>query len=600
MEKHGTRHSNSSRASRSSNTSVERTSPPHQTLSKNYYRWLKHGILICLFLTYLIPVSILTSYFNYKFNQSMRESSKLQLFAVAESQKNTIDLFMQKKIVNVFNLFHKEDFSLRPSQAKMESYLISLIQSDDAFVDVGLINANGVQTGYAGPYPNLLNKDYSEEDWYNRLLNQSESYIVTDLYLGLRREPHFTVGIRRMVDDRMYVIRTSVYPDKLQDFVQTTSHGKQAMGFLVNQEGIYQVVVPELGELLEPAYYFPGEGRKTDVTLINWRGSTMLAAYTWLKEVPWCLVMLQPQDVAFEEMYAIRNTMIIGAAFLILGIMLFIWFIVNRLISNAQSLEQERIDLKSQLYHANKLVSVGELAGGVAHEINNPLAIIESEAGVIRDMLDPAMGMEASPEAIRKELDEINKAVRRAKGVTQKILSFVRKTEPQLIESDINQLLDEAVAGVKEQEFKVSGIQLVKDYDADLPKIYVDPDLLRQVFLNLLNNAGDVVGEGDTITLKTETGENCVKITIADTGIGMSQDVLEKIFMPFYTTKEVGKGTGLGLLICLNIVEGFGGRIQVQSSPGKGSAFTMLLPLPGRSLDNDDDNSLLNMNDTAV
>ena len=600
MEKHGTRHSNSSRASRSSNTSVERTSPPHQTLSKNYYRWLKHGILICLFLTYLIPVAILTSYFNYKFNQSMRESSKLQLFAVAESQKNTIDLFMQKKIVNVFNLFHKEDFSLRPSQAKMESYLISLIQSDDAFVDVGLINANGVQTGYAGPYPNLLNKDYSEEDWYNRLLNQSESYIVTDLYLGLRREPHFTVGIRRMVDDRMYVIRTSVYPDKLQDFVQTTSHGKQAMGFLVNQEGIYQVVVPEFGELLEPAYYFPGEGRKTDVTFINWRGQTMLAAYTWLKEVPWCLVMLQPQDVAFEEMYAIRNTMIIGAAFLILGIMLFIWFIVNRLISNAQSLEQERIDLKSQLYHANKLVSVGELAGGVAHEINNPLAIIESEAGVIRDMLDPAMGMEASPEAIRKELDEINKAVRRAKGVTQKILSFVRKTEPQLIESDINQLLDEAVAGVKEQEFKVSGIQLVKDYDTDLPKIYVDPDLLRQVFLNLLNNAGDVVGEGDAITLKTETGENCVKITIADTGIGMSQEVLEKIFMPFYTTKEVGKGTGLGLLICLNIVEGFGGRIQVQSSPGKGSAFTMVLPLPGRSLENDDDNSPLNMNDTAV
>ena len=515
----------------------------------------------------------------------MSESSKLQLVAVAESQKNIIDLFMQKKIVNVFNLFHKEDFSLRPTHEKMESYLKSLIQADDAFVDVGIINPGGIQMAYAGPYPNLLNKDYSDEDWYNKLLNQAESYIVTDLYLGLRREPHFTVGIKRMVDDRLYVVRTSVYPDKLQDFVQTTSHGKYAKGYLVNRQGIYQVVDPGLGSLLEPAYYFPGDNRRADVSFINWEGNTMLAAYTWLKEVPWCLVMLQPQEIAFEEMYAIRNTMIAGSAALILAIMIFIWLIVNTLINRAQSIEQERRDLKSQLYHANKLVSVGELAGGVAHEINNPLAIIESEAGVIKDMLDPAMGMEATPEAIRKELREIEKAVRRAKGVTQKILSFVRKTEPRLVESDINQILDEAVSGVKEQEFRVSGIELAREYDLNLPKVYVDPDLLRQVFLNLLNNAGDVVGEGDRITMKTERGRDSVRITIADTGTGMTPDQLEKIFMPFYTTKEVGKGTGLGLLICLNIVEGFGGRIEVQSKFGEGAAFTIVLPLPGKSLE---------------
>ena len=321
------------------------------------------------------------------------------------------------------------------------------------------------------------------------------------------------------------------------------------------------------------------------MTFINWDGRTMLAAYTWLKEVPWCLVMLQPQEIAFEEMYAIRNTMIFGAALLVLGIMSFIWLIVNILVNKAQAIERERRELRSQLYHANKLVSVGELAGGVAHEINNPLAIIEAEAGIIKDMLDPAMGFDASPDAIRKELDEIDKAVRRAKGVTQKILSFVRKTEPKLVESNVNLLLDEAVSGVKDQQFRVSGINLVKEYDENLPKIYVDPDLMRQVFLNLLNNASDAVGEGDTITLKTTAGENCVKITIADTGTGMAQDQIEKIFMPFYTTKEVGKGTGLGLLICLNIIEGFGGRIEVQSTPGEGSAFTMVLPLPGRSLE---------------
>ena len=585
------RYERSAPKSQGGKSPVKRAGTFFQSPSKNYYRWLKHGILICLFITYLIPVGALSLYFGYKFNESMKESSKLQLAAVAESQKNSIDLFMQKKIVNVFNLFHKEYFSLTPDKEKMEAYLESLVRTDDAFVDVGLINPQGIQKGYAGPYPNLLNKDYSDETWYENLLEQEENYIITDLYLGLRREPHFTVGVKRVVEDRAYVIRTSVYPDKLQDFVQTSSQGKETKGYLVNREGIYQVVAPELGDLLEPARYVPGGGKRADVTFVDWDGKSMLASYTWLKEVPWCLVMLQPESVAFGEMYTMRNTLIIGSALLVLGIMVFIWFVVNLLISKARSMEQERIDLKSQLYHANKLVSVGELAGGVAHEINNPLAIIESEAGVIRDMLDPAMGMDASPEAIRKELDEIEKGVRRAKGVTQKILSFVRKTEPQLVESDINYLLDEAVSGVKEQEFKVSGIHLVKEYADNLPKVYVDPDLLRQVFLNMLNNAGDAVEEGDSIILRTASDENCVKITIADTGMGMTPDQLEKIFMPFYTTKEVGKGTGLGLLICLNIIEGFGGRIKVRSAPGEGTAFTMLLPLPGRSVDEGGNNA---------
>ncbi len=555
-------------------------SSSRQESVRYYHRRLKHGILICLLITYLIPIVALTLYFNYNFNASMRESSKLQLAAVAESQRNTIDLFMQKRIVNVFNLFHMKDFSLEPSQENMQAYLENLVQSDDAFVDVGLINAQGIQAGYAGPYPHLQGKNYRDEKWYADLINQQESYIVTDLYLGLRLHPHFTIGVKQLVDGDYYVIRTSVYPDKLEDFLHAVNYDKQAKGFLVNRKGVYQVVVPELGALLEPANYVPDAEKQSDVATIKVNGESMLAAHTWLKEVPWCLVIMQPEALAFEEMYAIRNTMIVGSALLVLVIMVFIWIVVNRLFRGAQAVEQEKVELKSQLYHAHKLVSVGQLAGGVAHEINNPLAIIESESGIIRDMLDPDIGLDASPEAIRKELDEIDKAVHRAKGITQKILSFVRKTDPKLVETDINQLLDDVVSGVKEQEFKVSDIRLIKEYDPDIPKLQLDPDLMRQVFLNLLNNASDVVGKGDAITLKTVKEGDRVKIIVSDTGKGMNAQELEKIFMPFFTTKKVGRGTGLGLPISLNIVEGFGGQMTVESTPGAGTTFTIFLPLP--------------------
>jgi len=564
------------------NMSEECGNMPHPESLRTYHARLKQGILICLFITYLVPVVVLSLYFNYQFNANMRESGRLQLTAVAESQRNTIDLFMQKRVVNVFNLFHMKDFSLKPSGENMQALLENLVRADDAFVDVGLIDPEGRQAGYAGPYPHLRSKDYSKEKWYNSLIKQQESYIITDLYMGLRGHPHFTVGVKQMVDDSFYVIRTSVYPDKLGNLLDSQSPGKPARGFLVNKEGIYQVVGKDLGDLLKPAIFVPDEQSPAGVERIESDGEPVLAAYTWLKEVPWCFVMLQPEKVAFGEMYVIRNTMIIGAAVLILGIMVFIWLIVNYLFRRARAVDRERMELKRQLYHAHKLVSVGQLAGGVAHEINNPLAIIESEAGIIRDMLDPAMGMQSSSADICKELDEIDKAIGRAKGITQKMLSFVRKTEPKLVKCNVNQLLDDVIVGVKEQEFYVSDINLIKDYASGLPELYLDPDLMRQVFLNLINNAGDAVESGDTITLKTGLADGWVKITIADTGKGMDAGHLEKIFMPFFTTKKVGKGTGLGLPISLNIIEGFGGKMTVESTPGVGTAFAILLPAHDR------------------
>jgi two-component system, NtrC family, sensor kinase len=556
---------------------------PRSNGEGNYHRRLKHGIFVGLIAAYLIPISILTIYFNYKFDSNIRKSSHLQLAAAADGQRNTIDLFMQKRIVNLFNLFHLKGFSLQPDQAAMESYLANLVRADNAFVDVGLIDPEGIQIGYAGPYPHLEGKDYSQESWYRDLINQSKSYIITDLYLGFRRQPHFTISVKQIVDGRYYVIRSSVYPDKLQDLLQLTIHGRHAAGVLINREGLYQVVHPDFGSLMESAFYIPDRNEEADVTEIRIQNESMLAAHTWLREVPWCLVIVQSKDTAYREMYALRNTMIIGSAALVLLIMGIIWVIVDRVFHWAKTLEQDRAELKSQLYHAHKLVSVGQLAGGVAHEINNPLAIIESESGLIRDMLNPTLALEASPEDIIKELDEIDKAVHRAKGVTQKILSFVRKTDPELVPSDVNQLFDDVVSGVKEQEFKVSNITLVKDYAPDLPKLKIDPGLLSQVLLNLVNNASDAVTEGGTITLRTRAEDRTVKMTVADTGEGMSPEKTEKIFMPFFTTKDVGKGTGLGLPISLNIVEGFGGRIEVRSTPGAGSEFTVVLPVSGKS-----------------
>jgi two-component system NtrC family sensor kinase len=140
-------------------------------------------------------------------------------------------------------------------------------------------------------------------------------------------------------------------------------------------------------------------------------------------------------------------------------------------------------------------------------------------------------------------------------------------------------MLEDVVSGLKEQEFSVSNIKLVRDYAPDAPDILLDPDQMRQVFLNLINNAQDAIEGQGTITLRTEQTNGSVRVTVADTGKGMSTEETERIFLPFYTTKEVGKGTGLGLSISLSIVEAMGGRIEVQSLPGAGSSFSVVLPV---------------------
>jgi two-component system NtrC family sensor kinase len=280
-------------------------------------------------------------------------------------------------------------------------------------------------------------------------------------------------------------------------------------------------------------------------------------------------------------MYTVRRIMIGITAVLVVIIVAAIWLGTDRLIDRAEEVAEAREELRYQLIHASKLASVGELAAGVAHEINNPLAIIIAESGVIRDLLDPNFGLDPSPEKILIELDNLDTAVFRARGITRKLLSYARKNEPRLVLCDINRLLDGVAAGLKEKEFEVSNIRLVRDYDPNLPRIPLDVDEISQVFLNLINNAGDAIDGSGTITLSTRRTDGSVRVAVTDTGRGMAPEEMKKIFLPFFTTKAPGKGTGLGLSISLNIVEAMGGTLEVQSVPGAGSSFIVYLPITG-------------------
>lgn len=236
--------------------------------------------------------------------------------------------------------------------------------------------------------------------------------------------------------------------------------------------------------------------------------------------------------------------------------------------------------LDQQLIQSQKLASIGELSAGIAHEINNPLAIIGQETEWMRHLLKQEIFQpDGSVDELRDSLEQIIRQVERCKEITHKLLDFARKKEPLIQSTDLNKLVED-MARLVEKEASQKQIKIFRNYDADLPRVQTDPPLLRQVVLNLLNNATYAIGHDGQIVISTEkTTNTSVHLVIKDTGCGIPEDQLNKIFDPFFTTKPPGEGTGLGLSISHGIIDRLGGSISVESSVGKGSTFTIRLPI---------------------
>jgi two-component system NtrC family sensor kinase len=250
----------------------------------------------------------------------------------------------------------------------------------------------------------------------------------------------------------------------------------------------------------------------------------------------------------------------------------------RQLVRRQIAVEEHEAELSGQLVQAAKLASVGELAAGIAHEINNPLAIIAEEAGVLKDSLDPNLPKDEEPLDLVEHLNIIQEAVFRCRDITRKLLTFVRQTPVKLARHHVHDILNEVVDGMLRNELSLSNIEVRRDFDQRVNEIVTDRNQLVQVFVNLVKNAIDAMPSGGTLTLATTHDTNGITIAVTDTGCGMSHEQMERVFLPFFTTKEPGKGTGLGLSVSSTIIGNLGGRCYVESVLGKGSTFTVELP----------------------
>jgi PAS domain S-box-containing protein len=242
---------------------------------------------------------------------------------------------------------------------------------------------------------------------------------------------------------------------------------------------------------------------------------------------------------------------------------------------------RQRIKLEAQLQQANKLSGLGELAAGVAHEINNPLATIAGCSEEVLDLLSECEGQKVLETEDRNELNDLVRVIKeqsyRCKEITRSLLDFARVNEPTLVDVNINEMILH-VLSISGYERDGDGKRLELVFDSALPNIKTDYFQIQQVFLNVLKNALDATEEGGQVTVRTQGGRNFVSIIVADTGVGMTPEEQSRIFDPFFTTKAPDRGTGLGLSICFRIIEQLGGQIEMKSRKNFGTTFRTTFP----------------------
>ncbi len=552
-----------------------------------YYRSLLRNILLTIIIVSMIPMVVVSSTLYLQFRQSYREKVNDHLRELVQKHQQNIDNFLQERLTDIRLMAARNGHD----RLKDESFLqrtLDLLQQEygSVFVDLGVVNAEGNQEAYAGPFK-LAKAHYGDADWFRTAVKTD--FVISDVFLGLRGLPHFIVAVHSSASQPSWILRATIDFVAFSDLVNNIRIGRTGIAYILNREGKLQTSpgtrpmpadIPD--PLLAKALWDSMSAGGDEVRIVlkaNSSGQENIYAGAFLKNGDWLLIYQQSAEDAFADLdrsfFITTVIMTLGTA----AVFLMAFALSRMIVIRTAKADEEKKLMGQKVVETGKLASIGELAAGVAHEINNPVAIMVEEAGWIGDLLEEKEFQDS------KNLDEFKRALaqiqtqgRRCKDITFKLLSFARKTAAKEQDIQINYVIEELVA-LSAQRAKFSMVEVKTELAEGLPMVRVSISELQQVFLNLINNAIDAIGnKGGKLTLSTRAQNGFAVVDVTDTGSGIPAANLSRIFDPFFTTKAVGKGAGLGLSICYGIINKLGGRIEVASTVDVGTTFSVYIP----------------------
>jgi len=554
----------------------------------DYYRSLTRKMILIIIIVSFTPLILVGSIILYRFHVSYHEKVEAHLQELVLKHKQTIDNFLKEKLGDIRLQAETFCFDELKDVSFLQDRLEMLQQSfGPVFVDLGVVNSQGLQVAYAGPF-RLGEALYFEADWFKRAMKTK--YFISDVFLGLRGLPHFIVAVRDNWRGDPWILRATIDFVAFNDFVKNIRIGETGFAYILNREGKFQTqpffdITPKNEPYRDFLKIKEEDSRKVHIVeRTDDSGRKIIYVASFLKDGDWLLVYQQNHRDAYMDFYRAIIVVVMIMLFGAFGIVFASLFLSKRMVHRISMADQEKEMMDKQIIETGKLASIGSLAAGIAHEINNPVAIMVEEAGWIKDLLEEEEFSESENlKEFERALKQIKNQGQRCKEITHKLLSFARKTDSRVQETHINELLSELIA-LSEQRAKYAKISIHTDFQNDLPVTYIAQSEVQQVLLNLINNAIDAMeSRGGELTISThfEFERSAIVIEVSDNGPGIPEANLSRIFEPFFTTKPVGKGTGLGLSICYGIIQKMGGQINVESVIDSGTTFSIRLPVKG-------------------
>lgn len=551
----------------------------------HYYRSLKQRLILTIILVSFTPLILVSAIILDQFGDSYTQKMREHLIELIEKHKQNIDNFLKEKMGDIRFLAASCSYQQLSDEDFIQNRL-DLLQSEygPVFQDLGVISHTGRQISYAGPFKSRLKAaSHADALWFQKAMQQE--YFISDVFLGFRKLPHFIISVqKRTPAGQKWLMRATIDFFAFNSLVEKLRIGKTGFAFILNQDGEFQTQ-PMSKQADEKCCleHFLNEGNEAEVQFIrrvNEAGDEVIYVGSFLKDGDWLLVFQQEADDAYADLNRAQHTALLILFVGGLCIVAVSLILSHQMVDRIVLADQEKALMNQQVIETGKLASIGELAAGIAHEINNPVAIMVEEAGWISDLLEDEEFKDGKNlREFHRSLNQINAQGKRCKEITHKLLSFARKTDFRIHDVQPNQLITE-VLELSGQRAKYSNVQVETDLDPRLPSVHISLTEFQQLLLNLINNALYAMEKaGGKLSIRTRHQKETLVVEVADTGPGIPPANLNRIFDPFYTTKPVGKGTGLGLSICYGIVKKMGGEIDVDSVVDQGTTFRIQIPL---------------------